>query len=435
LVTPGLGKEKIGEYLGSHKEYNVSVLKAYASKIDFSGVDIDEAMRLYLSLFRLPRESQQIDRVIEAFSNSFYDQNPGLFKERDHSYVLAYSLIFLNTMNHNPKVDEARKITKEQFIKFNDKSLGKITREYLGQIYDRIVKDEFKTDTDELEKIYDRLSMFKVDEDKEVSSKDILKMTTHVVTTGDVFVKYGRSGNPHNRYVFLSEDQLKLCWQDKERTGPIRFILISEIRDVELGSTRTKVFQRHNIPAELDERCFSIIADTRTLDLQARSKEVRATWVKYFQLISKENLKWREKSEEYKRILSEKKCRLKEDLDQIWENDILTNFANHWDYENHCPKLCKIYVPAKKGFFSQMFSCCGKPSKSNDVDEIVTDDYTSKGYFLDTVWRKGIPPRFRKKIWPFAIKNNLEITKALYDILLNRMNQSGNDNVFFKILS
>ncbi len=316
-MTPGLSKDRVGEYLGSHLEYNVSVLKAYAAKLSFEGVHIDEAMRLYLSLFRLPKEAQQIDRIIEAFSNSFYEQNPQLFRERDNAYVLAYSLIFLNTMNHNPRVDEKRKITREQFIKFNEKAINPLTAEYLGEIYERIVKDEFKTDTDELEKIYDRLSMFKVDETSAVSPKDLLKMTTHVITTGDVFLKYGRQGNPHNRYVFLTENLERICWQSKERTGTPRFILVSDIRDVELGSTRTKVFRRYNIPAENDERCFSLIAVTRTLDLQARTKDIRATWVKYFQLMAKENSKRKEKSEEYKRIMSEKKSRLKEDLDTV----------------------------------------------------------------------------------------------------------------------
>ncbi len=323
LLTPGLCKEKIGEYLGNHHEYNVSVLKAYAGKIKYKGEPIDESMRLYLSLFRLPRESQQIDRTIEAFSNSYFDQNPELFKERDHAYVLAYSLIFLNTMNHNPKVEESRKITKEQFVKFNEKALGPLTKEVLGEIYDRIVKDEFKTDTDELEKIYDRLSMFRVDEDNDVSSKDMLKMTTHVITTGDVFLKYGRMGSPHNRYVFLSENQQRICWQDQERKGTVRFVLAADIRDVELGSTRTKVFQRYNIPAELDERCFSIIATGRTLDLQARSKEVRNTWVKCFRILARENTKRREKSEEYKRILMDKKSKLKEDLDTVFSSYLI----------------------------------------------------------------------------------------------------------------
>lgn len=427
LVTPGLCKEKIGEYLGNHHEYNVKVLKSYASKINFEELAIDEAMRLYLSLFRLPKESQQIDRVIEAFSNSFFDQNPGVFSERDHAYVLAYSLIFLNTMNHNPKVEESRKITKSQFIKFNEKALVTITEDYLGQIYDRIVNEEFKTDTDDLEKIYNRLSMFKLEDDDEVISKDILKMTTHVVTTGDIFLKYGRRGSPHERCVFLLMDPQRLCWQNKERNGEIKFILTEQIHDVELGSTRTKVFQKYNIPAELDERCFSIIAENRTLDLQARSKEVRSSWVKYFQLIAKDNAKQREKSEEYKKMLSEKKFKLKENLDAIWENDILTNFASHWDYQNHCPKMKKIKVPAKKGFFTRIFCCCN--SKKENFEEFSNDTYTSKGLFLDIVWRKGIPPRFRKKIWPFAVKNNLEITKPLYNILAERIGKEENDNV------
>ena len=426
LVIPGLCKEKIGEYLGNHNEYNISVLKAYALKIDFEDINIDEAMRLYLSLFRLPKESQQIDRVIEAFSNSYYDQNIAMFRERDHAYVLAYSLIFLNTMNHNKKVDANRRITKEQFIKFNEKALDPITKECLGKIYERIVKEEFKTDTDEVEKIYDRLSMLQMDE-AEVSSKDMLKMTTHVMVTGDVFIKYGRSGNPHNRYVFLQTESQRLCWQDKKRKEKARYIDIGSIIDIELGSTRTKVFQKYNIAAELDERCFSIIANNRTLDLQARSKEVRATWVNYFQLIAKENIKRKEKSEEYKRILSEKKAKLKQDLETIWENDILTNFANHWDYENHCPKKCKKSEGAKKGFIASIFPCLSSEDKNSEEVDLAA--YTSKGLFLDIVWRKGIPPRFRKKIWPFAIRNNLELTKSLYDIIITRVTTRSNDNV------
>ena len=385
-------------------------------------------MRLYLSLFRLPKESQQIDRVLEAFSNSYFDQNPGAFSERDHAYVLAYSLIFLNTMNHNPKVPESRRITKTQFIKFNEKALSLVTEEHLGQIYDAVVKAEFKTNTDELEKIYNRLSASSLEEDNELISRDILKMTTHVVTTGDVFLKYGRSGNPHERYVFLLEDPPRLCWQNKGKTGIPRFILNQQILDVELGSTRTKVFQRYNIPAELDDRCFSIIAEDRTLDLQARSKEVRSTWVNYFQLLAKKNIRLREKSEERKRMLSEKKFKLKENLETIWENDILTNFANHWDYENHCPKKNKLKVPAKKGFCAHLCSWF-KSNKKGGFEELNGDNYTSKGLFLDIVWHKGIPPRFRKTIWPFAVRNNLEITKSLYDILVERIIKETNDQV------
>ncbi len=74
-----------------------------------------------------------------------------------------------------------------------------------------------------------------------------------------------------------------------------------------------------------------------------------------------------------------------------------------------------------------MCSCCGRGKRADDFVEIPSDAYTSKGYFLDSVWRKGIPPRFRKKMWPFAIRNNLEVTRTLYDLLVGRL--SKNDHV------
>ena len=36
--------------------------------IDFTGLDLVEALRRYLSKFKLPGEAQKIDRIIETFS-------------------------------------------------------------------------------------------------------------------------------------------------------------------------------------------------------------------------------------------------------------------------------------------------------------------------------------------------------------------------------
>lgn len=68
-------------------------------------MEIDEAMRLFLQQFRLPGEGQQIDRIIEQFSSTYYIDNKSQFNDLDSAYVLAYSLIFLNTLNHNPNVN------------------------------------------------------------------------------------------------------------------------------------------------------------------------------------------------------------------------------------------------------------------------------------------------------------------------------------------
>lgn len=47
--------------------------------------------------FRLPGEAQKIDRFMLKFAERFHLHNPGVFVNADTSYVLAYSVIMLNT--------------------------------------------------------------------------------------------------------------------------------------------------------------------------------------------------------------------------------------------------------------------------------------------------------------------------------------------------
>jgi Sec7-like guanine-nucleotide exchange factor len=75
LTTPGLSKYSIGQYLGKKDEFNLEVLTAFCQKIDFRGIEIDEAMRLFMAQFRLPGEGQQIDRIIEQFAVTYYSDH------------------------------------------------------------------------------------------------------------------------------------------------------------------------------------------------------------------------------------------------------------------------------------------------------------------------------------------------------------------------
>lgn len=67
--------------------------------------------RTFLSGFRLPGEAQKIDRLMEKFAERFVSCNPDAFKSADVGYVLAYSVIMLNTDAHNPQVKN--KMTKQ----------------------------------------------------------------------------------------------------------------------------------------------------------------------------------------------------------------------------------------------------------------------------------------------------------------------------------
>ena len=69
-----------------------------------AGQTFDRAMRLFLESFRLPGEAQKINRIMESFGSHYHQQCPMLFKNADAVYILAYSVILLNTDQHNSQV-------------------------------------------------------------------------------------------------------------------------------------------------------------------------------------------------------------------------------------------------------------------------------------------------------------------------------------------
>lgn len=50
---------------------------AYIDQMEFSGMDIVSALRKFLAGFRLPGESQKIDRLIEKFASRYFECNQG----------------------------------------------------------------------------------------------------------------------------------------------------------------------------------------------------------------------------------------------------------------------------------------------------------------------------------------------------------------------
>lgn len=138
----------IGKYLGSPEERNLQVLQAYCHALDFSGMEIVNALRLLLSRFRLPGEAQQIYRILEGFVKVFHQDNPNVFKSEDTAFTLAYSMLMLNTDAHSDRIPKHKKMTKQVFINNNSKILPDVDPAYLGKIYDNITRMKFQTKTD-----------------------------------------------------------------------------------------------------------------------------------------------------------------------------------------------------------------------------------------------------------------------------------------------
>lgn len=141
--THGLDKNFVGDFLGDPDEFHIQVLKEFTETFEFSGMALDNALRNYLETFRLPGESQKIQRILEAFSERFYDQQfSEIFVSKDSVLILCYSLIMLNTDQHNPQVK--KKMTEEEFIKNNRAINGgkDLPREYLSELFHSIANNE-----------------------------------------------------------------------------------------------------------------------------------------------------------------------------------------------------------------------------------------------------------------------------------------------------
>ncbi|KAI7852796.1 hypothetical protein BDC45DRAFT_570702 [Circinella umbellata] len=154
LNTEGLSKTEIGEYMGEVDEVNVAVMHAFVDELDFSNMNFVDALRHLLQTFRLPGEGQKIDRFMLKFAERYIHFNPNTFANAETAYVLAYSVILLNTDLHSPRVK--RRMTLDDFIK-NNRGIddgADIPSDLLETLYDEIQKNEIKL-KDEVEAAQD----------------------------------------------------------------------------------------------------------------------------------------------------------------------------------------------------------------------------------------------------------------------------------------
>ena len=151
LTTEGLSKAMIGEYLGEGDDEHVATMHAFVDMLDFGGMKFTDAVRMYLQSFRLPGEAQKIDRFMLKFAERYMQGNPEQFANADTAYILAFSVIMLNTDAHNKNFKQKR-MTKAEFVK-NNRGIndGKdLPEEFLSEVYDEIQSNEIKM-KDEIE--------------------------------------------------------------------------------------------------------------------------------------------------------------------------------------------------------------------------------------------------------------------------------------------
>jgi golgi-specific brefeldin A-resistance guanine nucleotide exchange factor 1 len=114
--TSRLDKKILGDFIS--KSSNEKILVAFMESFNFSGKTVEESLRELLYTFRLPGESQLIERIVTEFAKKYVaDGNHDDIANEDAIFVLTYAIIMLNTDQHNPNVKAGQRMQLENFAK------------------------------------------------------------------------------------------------------------------------------------------------------------------------------------------------------------------------------------------------------------------------------------------------------------------------------
>jgi len=138
-----VNKSILGEFLGEGEEKNIAIMHAFVDAMEFDKRRFVDALRQFLQSFRLPGEAQKIDRFMLKFAERYLTGNPNAFANADTAYVLAYSVIMLNTDQHSSKLKGPR-MNVDDFIK-NNRGINDgqdLPGDYLTGIFEEIAHNE-----------------------------------------------------------------------------------------------------------------------------------------------------------------------------------------------------------------------------------------------------------------------------------------------------
>jgi hypothetical protein len=201
-----------------------------------------------------------------------------------------------------------------------------------------------------------------------------------------------------------------------------REIPLEDISGLVVGSGGTRNFRRHFAETviedpETEQRCFSIITDYRTLDLQAPASVDIAPWLHFFHsVLSDREKRLRAAADKNKDIWS---FTQKERASLVRWQEIVPQWSDHWN--------CGARVSAGGGYRASQHP---KEELLNHRMFLVNPSgfVLDRGQRLETavspqlvaLWLEGIPSSVRPRVWPIAVGNNLRIDeKYFYQLLLS----------------
>ncbi|XP_076154277.1 PH and SEC7 domain-containing protein 1 isoform X1 [Alosa pseudoharengus] len=155
----GFRKSDVARHLSKNNDFSRLVAEEYLRHFNFTGLTLDQALRVFLKEFALMGETQERERVLAHFSRRYLHCNPKVSHSEDSVHTLTCALMLLNTDLHGNNVGKRMSCT--QFIG-NLEGLNEgqdFPKDMLKHLYSAIKNEKLQwtIDEEELRKSFSEL--------------------------------------------------------------------------------------------------------------------------------------------------------------------------------------------------------------------------------------------------------------------------------------
>ena len=169
------------------------------------------------------REAEDRPRWRSSLSDTLQNR---CFSNADTAFVLAFSIIMLNTDLHNPAIQDDRRMTKAGFRRQAEgiANGGDLDGDYLDGIYERI-----------------KINAISLKEDDELRSKDSKQNgkssgSSAISSMGDMFSGYGHAGARRKQEAFTKEREdmvreSEIMFSQVKRRKRIEYVNMGDLTD------------------------------------------------------------------------------------------------------------------------------------------------------------------------------------------------------------
>ncbi|WVF70182.1 hypothetical protein IAT40_004970 [Kwoniella sp. CBS 6097] len=114
--TAHIPADKVAEYLGGPRALNAIALRYYMQYFDMKGQTLVDAFRDLCQKLHLKAESQEIDRIIEAFSARYFECNPStVYGTPGVVHTVTAAMLMLNTDLHIAELN--KHMSRNDFVR------------------------------------------------------------------------------------------------------------------------------------------------------------------------------------------------------------------------------------------------------------------------------------------------------------------------------